>query len=169
MERILTLVRHAKSSWKDVELSDFDRPLNDRGLKNALMMGRLLANANYDVERIISSPAARAITTATIIASEIGFSVQQIVRNPDIYGASLSVLINLVTSLDDNFSSIMLVGHNPGFTVLCNFISNARIDIMPTCSIAQIKFDVDSWYSITEHSGKLIEFYYPKKNILSNN
>lgn len=168
MERILTLVRHAKSSWKDVELSDFDRPLNDRGLKNALMMGRLLANANYDVERIISSPAARAITTATIIASEIGFSVQQIVRNPDIYGASLSVLINLVTSLDDNFSSIMLVGHNPGFTVLCNFISNARIDNMPTCSIAQIKFDVDSWYSITEHSGKLIEFYYPKKTILSN-
>ncbi len=168
MERLLTLVRHAKSSWKDVELSDFDRPLNDRGLKNALMMGRLLANANYDVERIISSPAVRAITTATIIASEIGFSVQQIVRNPDIYGASLSVLINLVTSLDDNFSSIMLVGHNPGFTVLCNFISNARIDNMPTCSIAQIKFDVDSWYSITEHSGKLIEFYYPKKAILSN-
>ena len=163
MERILTLVRHAKSSWTDVNLSDFDRPLNDRGLKNAPQMGRRLADANYDVENIISSPAERAIDTATNIAREIGFSEHQIVVNANIYEASLSVLINLVTSLDDNFSKIMLVGHNPGFTVLCNFLSNARIDNMPTCSIAQIKFDIDSWSSITEHSGKLIEFDYPKK------
>ncbi len=144
MGRILTLVRHAKSSWKDDDLSDFDRPLNDRGLKNAPQMGRRLANANYDVEQIISSPAVRAITTATIIASEIGISAQQIVKNAEIYEASLSALISLVTSLDDNFSRVMLVGHNPGLTVLCNFLSNARIDNMPTCSIAQIKFDVDT-------------------------
>ena len=163
MGRILTLVRHAKSSWKDDDLSDFDRPLNDRGLKNAPQMGHRLANANYDVEQIISSPAVRAITTATIIASEIGISAQQIVKNAEIYEASLNALISIVTSLDDNFSRVMLVGHNPGLTVLCNFLSNARIDNMPTCSIAQIKFDVDTWNSITEHSGELIEFDYPKK------
>ncbi|MEJ2114621.1 MAG: histidine phosphatase family protein [Gammaproteobacteria bacterium] len=163
MGRILTLVRHAKSSWKGDGLSDFDRPLNDRGLKNAPQMGRRLANSNYKVEQIISSPAVRAITTATIIASEIGFGEQQIVKNAEIYEASLSALINLVTSLDDNFSRVMLVGHNPGLTVLFNFLSNAKIDNMPTCSIAQIQFDVDSWNSITEHSGELIEFDYPKK------
>jgi phosphohistidine phosphatase len=160
---MLTLVRHAKSSWNNDSLSDFDRPLNNRGLKNALEMGRRLADASYAVQNIISSPAVRAITTSSIIATEIGFDTKQIVLNDGIYNASLDSLINIVSNIDDRVSSAMLVGHNPGFTSLFNILSNAKIDNMPTCSVVQIQFDKDTWASITEHSGKLIDFDYPKK------
>ena len=163
MARTLTLVRHAKSSWNDTSLSDFERPLNSRGLKNAPEMGRRLADANYLVDSIVSSSAIRAITTAEFIASEIEFNLQKIDRNEEIYEASLNTLIDLVTNLDDNLNRVMLVGHNPGFTVLSNYLSNAEIDNMPTCAVVQIQFDMNSWKSITERSGKLLDFDYPKK------
>jgi len=163
MQRVLTLVRHAKSSWDQVGLSDCDRALNNRGLKDAPEMGRRLADAGYAVDTIIASPAIRAITTAEIIANEIGFSAQQIVQDAKIYNANIDALIELVASFDNNVNSVMLVGHNPGFTVLCNYLSDARIDNMPTCSIAQITFNANSWETISEHSGELIEFDYPKK------
>ncbi len=79
MKRVLTLVRHAKSSWNDANLSDFERPLNSRGLKNAPEMGKRLADENYLVDSIISSPAVRAITTAEFIASEIEFNIQKLI------------------------------------------------------------------------------------------
>jgi len=163
MARLLTLVRHAKSNWGDPNVHDFDRPLNDRGYKSAPMMAMRLAEASFSVDAIYSSPAKRAITTAEIIAKEINF--EGIKQNIEIYNASIKDLISLVSSLDDNSNSIMLVGHNPGFTMLCNYLSNARIDNMPTCCIAQIQFDIDSWKAIAEHSGKLIKFDYPKKSI----
>lgn len=161
MQRILTLVRHAKSSWGDPDVHDFDRPLNDRGLRSAPKMAKRLADASYSVDAIISSPAKRAITTAEIIAKEIDFD--GIEQNVEIYNAAIDILLTLVGSLDDKFNSVMLVGHNPGLTILCNYLSNARIDNMPTCSIAQIQFDVDSWKAIIEHSGELVDFDYPKK------
>jgi phosphohistidine phosphatase len=161
MQRVLTLVRHAKSSWGDPEVHDFDRPLNERGFKSAPMMAKRLADGNYAVDAIISSPAKRAITTAEIIAKEI--KIESVEQNIEIYNAGISALLGLVNSLDDTLNSVMLVGHNPGFTILCNYLSNARIDNMPTCSIAQIQFDVDRWKAITKHSGELINFDYPKK------
>ena len=161
MQRVLTLVRHAKSSWGDSDMHDFDRPLNDRGFTITPKMAKRLADANYVVDAIISSPAMRAITTAEIIAKEIRHDVVE--QNIEIYNAEINALLALVNSLDDALTSVMLVGHNPGFTMLCNYLSNSRIDNMPTCSIAQIQFDADSWKAIVEHSGKLIDFDYPKK------
>jgi phosphohistidine phosphatase len=161
MPRVLTLVRHAKSSLGEPDVHDFDRPLNNRGFKSASDMAKRLAGASYSVDAIISSPAKRAITTAEIIAKEIDF--EGIEQNIEIYNAAIDVLLTLVGSLDDKFNSVMLVGHNPGFTILCNYLSNDRIGNMPTCSIAHIQFDVDNWNAITEHSGELIDFDYPKK------
>ena len=146
MRRKLTLVRHAKSSWTETGLTDIDRPLNDRGLKNAPEMSKRLAKVNFTVDTIISSPAVRAITTAKIIAEEIGFDVKQIIQNEHIYDASVNVLLDLVRSLDAHVNKAMLVGHNPSFTVLCNYLINVRIDNMPTCSIAQIQFNVNFIY-----------------------
>lgn len=163
MQRFLTLVRHAKSSWNETDSNDFDRPLNSRGLKTAPEMGKRLAGSGYGVDAIISSPAVRAITTTKIIAKEIGFREENILQNREIYDASLNTLIDLVTSLETNSKRVMLVGHNPGLTILCNYLSNARIDNMPTCAIAQIQFDLENWNSITERSGELINFDYPKK------
>lgn len=164
MGRTLILVRHAKSSWKHEGLSDFERPLNNRGFKNAPEMGRRLVDENLSVETIISSPALRAITTAKLIADEMAFNIRKIEQNEQIYEASLTTLIDLVSGLDNNSHRVMLVGHNPGFTVLCNYLSDARIDNMPTCSIAQIHFDIDRWDSISEHAGRLVDFDYPKKH-----
>lgn len=163
MGRTLILVRHAKSSWKHEGLSDFERPLNNRGFKNAPEMGRRLVDENLSVETIISSPALRAITTAELIADEMAFNIRKIEQNEQIYEASLTTLIDLVSGLDNNSHRVMLVGHNPGFTGLCNYLSDARIDNMPTCSIAQIHFDIDRWDSISEHAGRLVDFDYPKK------
>ncbi len=163
MARTLTLVRHAKSSWNHADLSDFERPLNSRGLKNAPEMGKRLAKENYLVDSIISSPAVRAISTAKLIAGELNYNTQKIEQNMKIYEASVDMLVDLVTTLDDNLFRVMLVGHNPGFTVLCNYLSDADIDNMPTCSVAQIQFDVDLWGSVSAHSGVLLDFDYPKK------
>ena len=163
MGRTLSLVRHAKSSWKHAGLCDFERPLNSRGLKNAPEMGKRLAKSKYVVDCIISSPAVRAITTSKLIASELSYNTQKIEQNMQIYEASVDMLIDLVTALDDNLFRVMLVGHNPGFTALCNYLSDANIDNMPTCSIAQIQFDVDKWDSVSAHSGVLLDFDYPKK------
>ena len=163
MSRLLTIVRHAKSSWDQAGTDDFDRPLNKRGLTTAPEMGRRLADTGYVVDKIISSPAVRAIRTAEIIATEIGFSTENITQDVNIYEASLKTLVNIITTLDNTLSRVMLVGHNPGFTVLCNHLSNAAIDNLPTCSIVQIKFPATSWSDITEHTGELIDFDYPKK------
>ena len=95
MWRTLALVRHAKSSWKHEDLSDFERPLNSRGLTNAPEMGRRLVEKNYAVDCIISSSAVRAITTAEFIASELEFNIQKIQQRKKIYEASLSTLTNL--------------------------------------------------------------------------
>jgi len=163
MQRLLTLVRHAKSNWNNAEITDFERPLNSRGLKNAPEMGKRLFNSKYEINMIISSPAVRAITTAEFIASELEFNLQNIIQDESIYEAGLNTLLKLVTELDDNIHSVMLVGHNPGFTMLCNYLTGAGIDNMPTCSIAQIQFANNSWQSVVEQSGELLNFDYPKR------
>lgn len=167
MARELTLVRHAKSSWaksswNDVSSSDFDRSLNARGLKNAPEMGKRLRDANYQVDVIISSPALRAITTAELIASELEYKNLQL--RDEIYEAGVNTLLYLISSLDEKCRKVMLVGHNPGFTMLCNYLCDANIDNMPTCSIAQIQFAVNSWQDVGEHSGELLHFDYPKNH-----
>ena len=164
MSKELILVRHAKSSWDDTSLSDFERPLNKRGLKNAPDMGKRLDDKEYSPELIITSPALRAISTAKIIAQEINYPEKKIKEEPAIYDASLNALLNLLASFDDDVSSIMMVGHNPGFTYLCDFLSNAGIDNLPTCSISLLQLNVEKWSSIHEHCGKLIDHDYPKKH-----
>ena len=161
--RTLTLVRHAKSSWDHPELQDFDRPLNRRGLQNAPMMGQRLAAANYRADMIISSPARRAITTAESIAAQIGFDPDSIVQNPLVYAASLGALTEVVTGIDNRALHAVLVGHNPGITLLCNFLGDSRIDNLPTCGIARMEFDARSWEDVPRKKGHLVEFDYPKK------
>ncbi len=163
MTKQLTLMRHAKSSWDDASLSDFDRPLNARGFKNAPEMGERLAETDFLPDIIITSPAIRAKTTAELIAEQIKFNKNQILQEPAIYEAGIQSLVNVVAGIDDEHQHAMLVGHNPGFTYVCNYLSDASIDNIPTCGIVHIEFDVSTWQNIDESSGKLIDFDYPKK------
>ena len=159
----LYLVRHAKSSWKERNLSDFDRPLNKRGNRDAPFMGNLLRQKGVSPDVIISSPAKRAITTAKTIAKEVGYPINKIMEVENIYEASAGELINIINDIDDKHETAILFGHNPGFTMLSNYLSGQRIDNLPTCGVVHIEFPFESWNKVEIDSGKLIEFEYPKK------
>ncbi|GAB4294629.1 MAG: phosphohistidine phosphatase SixA [Ignavibacteriaceae bacterium] len=159
----LYLIRHAKSSWKDMSLEDFDRPLNKRGKKDAPLMGKILREYNITPDLVISSPAKRAIITAKIISEEIGYEKEKIREVDDIYEASSSELLNIVKSLPDDSDTIMIFGHNPGLTLLSNYISNREIDNIPTCGVVCIIFGINSWGEIDHQTGRMEFFIYPKK------
>jgi phosphohistidine phosphatase len=161
--KTLFLVRHAKSSWKETDLSDKDRPLNKRGKHDAPVMGKLLKKMNVQPDLLISSPAVRALTTALNIANEIDYPNSKIDIVENIYMASATELLNEVSKSDDKLKSIMLFGHNPGITDFLNGLSTANIDNMPTCSIVCIQFEINSWSDIKNKKGKVVFFEYPKK------
>jgi len=157
----LILIRHAKSSWKHPELSDIDRPLNKRGQRDAPVMGEILAKKNVSPDLIISSPAERAKTTSITIAEIINYPVDKIKFVKSIYEASLFDLLTVIRNIDGNTESVMMFGHNPGFTMLNNYLTNRYIDNIPTCGIVSISFN-SGWKDIEEGSGKLNYFIYPK-------
>jgi len=161
--KTLYLVRHAKSSWDERGVSDHDRELNARGKRDAPKMGELLAGMGYHPDIIYSSSAKRALTTAKIFAENVGYPVENIVVTNRIYEAATKDLVNIINEIDDKFESAMLFGHNPSFTVLSNLLTDKYIDNMPTCSVAAISLNIDSWKEVESDCGKLIAFEYPKK------
>lgn len=159
----LTLIRHAKSSWDNPALSDFDRPLNKRGMKNAPLMGKIISKRGLVFDRIVASPALRAITTAHLIAGKQGFPEQDIQQRDELYDASVDELLDCVHSLDNQYASIALVAHNPGLTGLCNYLSGESIANLPTCAVAVIEFDLDDWRAVYQDTGRLALYEYPRK------
>lgn len=161
--RRLTLLRHAKSSWEDPELDDFDRPLNPRGLRALPDMGRRLARRGDRPDLIVSSPALRAISTARGIAREIGYRDDRILQTQDLYLASAAGILTVLKGVDDRHGHAMIVGHNPGFTDLANRLGEIRIDNMPTASMLCVDFPQDHWSDIEPGDAKFVYFDYPKK------
>lgn len=136
----LALVRHAKSDWNHAGLADHDRPLNERGLRDAPRMARLLAETGFRPEVILSSTALRARTTAEAFAAELGVAVQ---LDPELYGAPARAL--LAGAAASAAQSVMVVAHNPGMTVLAERLSGGGIAAMPTCAVATFTWDEDDW------------------------
>lgn len=161
--KTLYLTRHAKSSWKHPNLSDFERPLNKRGKHDAPLMGAFLKNNRISPDLILSSPAKRALQTAKILAKELEYPHEKILTNQRIYLADIDTLEDIIQNVTDDFQHLMLIGHNPGLTHLANYLSDARIANIPTTGIAEIHFDVNQWRKIMAMSGKLVSFDYPKK------
>jgi len=166
MNRYITLIRHAKSDWGHPELSDFDRPLNSRGDRDAPLMGKKLAEKLHELNThfnlILSSQAKRAITTATIIADAVHYPVDQIETEPDIYLASATELLNALHSVSDEIHHVALVSHNPGMTTLTNNLGSQTTLNLPTCGIMIIEVDIQSWKQLTPGCGKTIDFFSPK-------
>ena len=161
----LFLIRHAKASWKNPTLTDFDRPLNKRGKQNAPVMGKRLAEQKITPGTIISSPARRAIETAKIIANKIDFPKKRIIQNEQLYLADVESLLDVIHFIDEKHKIAFLVGHNPGMTMLANYLANADIDNIPTCGIFCIDFAIKFWKEVKEDQGKFIFFDYPKKHL----
>lgn len=158
----LYITRHAKSSWKDAGLSDEDRPLNARGKHDAPAMGKRLRKLGVEPEIIFSSPATRAVTTATLLAEKLHFPSEEIVTEDDIYEAGTSELLTVLRRIDDRFTNVMLIGHNPGLTMLANRLSPARIDNIPTCGVVGLKLHIDSWNALADQCGEVSFFISPK-------
>lgn len=161
--KTLTLVRHAKSSWRDTNLGDRDRPLNKRGVRDAPIMGRRAVEAGIRPSLIISSPAARAWTTAKIFATELGYPVEFLQREDDIYLASRDSLLEVVASQDAGFNNLMLFGHNPGLTDFANYLSPGLTNNLPTAGIVSVEFDRDDWMLFEKPKTELLVYDYPKK------
>jgi len=160
----LYLVRHAKSSWKNPNLDDFERPLNKRGRKNAPFMGNVLKKLKVAPDLVISSPANRAATTARIIAAAINYPLEHIRYSEAIYEFSENALIHVVKQIDDSVNKAMVVGHNPAINGLANYIGDQPIGNIPTCGVCCVELDISSWTKISEHCGKLKFFEFPKKH-----
>lgn len=160
--RQLILIRHAKSSWSDPTLDDFDRPLNKRGKRDAPFMAKLLFEKNIRPDLIISSPAKRTKLTALEFAEQFGIKNENILWDDNLYLASSSTLIKKLKQLDNHINTVFLVGHNPGLTELHNFLCKEEIDNIPTCGVVSLKTD-KNWSEISSEDFKLDFFEYPKK------
>ncbi len=160
--KILTLVRHAKSSWKDSRLSDGERPLNKRGEHDAPMMAERIKDHGIRPSLIISSPAARAWTTARLIAEKISYPTEFLQRENKLYLASLDDLLGVVVAQDNGFNSVLVVGHNPGLTNFANFLSPGLTDNLPTAGVVSVQFDRDDWSLYEQPATELLVHDYPK-------
>jgi phosphohistidine phosphatase len=157
----LFVIRHAKSSWKDSLLSDFDRPLNGRGKKNAPMMGSRLKKRRVFPDLIISSPALRAKTTADIISKKVRY-FKEIVYEEEIYASYEISLHKILKKLDDKNKTVFLIGHNPDLNMLVEEYVDFDENIV-TCGVVELEFDCKKWKDISRKNAKLISFDYPKK------
>jgi phosphohistidine phosphatase len=145
--KTLFLVRHAKSSKDDPTLADRDRPLADRGLREAPEMGKRLARRDVKPDLLVSSPALRALTTAQLIANEIGYEPTRIVVDDRLYASAVDDLLAVIRTFDKKFDRVMLFGHNPEFADLAHRLSG-EIVAMPTCAVAEFRFDTKKWSDV---------------------
>lgn len=160
--KTLYLVRHAKSSWKNPSLRDYERPLNRRGKRDAPFMGDKLRQRGIKADAMVSSPARRAKKTAQIIAEKLQFPGGKINYLDRIYDADDSDLLEIIQHQPKKVEVMMLFGHNPEFTDLANELSNSHIDNVPTTGIVCINFDVEKWEEVDYGKGRLVFFDYPK-------
>lgn len=162
MSKQLLLVRHGKSEWGNAHLPDFERPLNPRGHRNAPEMASRLVYKNHIPQLMVSSPALRAITTARHFAQVWKIPADQIHEDASIYEADTKALMKVVNNLNNKYTRVALFGHNPGFTDLANYLTDAGIYNIPTCGTVLIEFGVENWQEVSHSTGILIEFDYPK-------
>lgn len=159
----LYLLRHAKSDWSVPGQKDIDRMLNSRGNNDAPRMGRKLHDLNVEPDLMIASPARRTRDTAGYIAEQLQYDLDNICYDEEIYEASVRTLLGLVNKLDDKNKSVMLVGHNPGFSYLAEYLTKEEIGNIPTCGVVNIEFSGSSWLEVSGGTGILKWFIYPKK------
>lgn len=161
----LTLVRHAKAAPADSGQEDWDRALEPRGQRDAPQMGQRLRDRGLKPERILSSPALRALTTATLIGRELGIGASRIEQEERLYLAMPKDILRVLQELGGAARHLMLVGHNPGLTEFAERISADRpLDNLPTCAVYTLEFALADWAKLEWASGVNAELDYPKRS-----
>ena len=160
--KTLILMRHAKSSWKEPELTDHERPLNKRGEKDAPRMGRLLKEKKLLPDHIYSSTAVRARQTVAGVGDKGGYK-HEVDYVDNLYMAEPSAIIDVLKGASDDFKSILVVGHNPGMEGLVQILSR-KVESLPTGAIARIALPIDHWQELTVTTeGKLKSVFRPRE------
>lgn len=167
--KILTLLRHAKSTWDDPVARDFDRPLNRRGRKAAIIVGRTLRSEGMEFDAVIASPAVRVAETLRDVGEGYGRALKAS-EDPDLYLASPTTLLERIQAVEDGVGRLLLVGHNPGLEQLALLLSGsgdsgllgALEEKYPTAALAMIEFDVEHWADLGEGKGRLTRFIRPR-------
>lgn len=160
--KTLILVRHAKSSWDEAGLSDSERPLNERGKKDAPAMAKRLRKKGLPIDRFVSSPAERAFRTARFFAKEFDRKKSEIVVQKALYAAMPVQFEQVISALDDGDAVVVLFSHNPGITDYANTLTNVTTDNIPTCGVFAVQAGVDSWKDFGKAEKKFLFYDYPK-------
>lgn len=160
--KTLFLVRHAKSSHAKNGQRDIERPLNERGMKDAAMMAERLLLKKFSIDAFISSPAKRAFTTSNIFAKVFGIPKANIIIENILYEADSETFSELVKNIDDHFSGIALFSHNPGISYFVHSLTDKKIYGMPTCGVFGVEADIDSWKDFEQADKKFLYFDFPK-------
>ena len=161
--KTLIIVRHAKSDWSNTDLNDFERNLNAKGMQDAPKIAELIATKIDKVDKIISSPATRALTTAKIFAKAFNYNENNIEKDLGFYERGVKYIKKILISQKKDDDVIIIFGHNPTATSLVTYFTGESISELPTCSVACIDFDTDNWLSIDQTNGKLRFFESPAK------
>ncbi|MEI6021204.1 MAG: histidine phosphatase family protein [Bacteroidota bacterium] len=165
----ITFLRHAKSDWANNDLKDIDRALNERGYLDAYEGSAIFLNENLIPDRLYTSTATRALSTALIFARTLNFRMQQFQLEPRLYETSVHFLLSFIQSQNDTDQHVMLVGHNPATTEACNaFLKSGSIDEVPTCGLFTLIFNCKNWKNVKFESAELKYFQYPKMNKKNN-
>lgn len=160
--KTLILVRHAKSDWGKEGMKDSERPLNERGKKDAPEMAKRLRKRGVKIDALVSSPAERAFRTARYFAKEFNFKKGDIELEKSLYGMLPAQFEEVVASLKDKWDTVALFSHNPGITDYANGLCNVHTDDIPTCGIFAVQADVDTWQSFAKAEKAFLFYDYPK-------
>jgi len=158
--KTLTLIRHAKSSWSDSVLSDIERPLNNRGLRDCELMAYQISKTGLNLKLVYCSPANRALSTAKLLLSEcddIKFEVDEL-----LYTFSVHELHRWVMQLPEELQDVVVIGHNPAITDYCNHFANAQIINLPTCGFVRLKSSAENWQSLSAKNTSVETILFPK-------
>jgi phosphohistidine phosphatase len=165
--KTLFLIRHAKSSWTSSELNDFDRPLNERGNKDAPQMARRLLDHHVEIDLFVSSPAKRAKTTALLFMKEFKSSPQDLVLIQALYDPDAQAFYQVIGNLDNSSKRVALFSHNPAITNFVNSLTEVQLDNMPTCAVFGVGAQVESWKDFAGAPKDFLFFDYPKSERLA--
>ena len=164
--KTIFFVRHSKAIEHLTSIDDFDRPLVDKGIKNAHLMGKLLSEQHQKPQLVISSPAIRAMHTAIIMSKELNYPYSKIILEEKLYESSVDNYFEVIKKTSDTIQNIFLFAHNPTITEVSNLLTDASIgiDAIPTSGVVGVRFDINTWQKIDTTKGTLILFDFPKKH-----
>ena len=154
-ERTITLIRHAKSSWRDSSLADFERPLNKRGMRDAPRIGAVLSEKGISLDKVLCSDALRARQTLDLVKQEMHMDESTIEYRSELYGASAQRLLSCIKEQHSSIAHIALLAHNPGIEELADTLSEMAVGPMPTCCVVHLSFDCASWRDLPLSTGKV--------------